>query len=171
MNKKGKSISKEVTILVLAGIILALIIGGGSIAGLFGLFNSADPVRVAQNNEEVCPQSIWVDYQNQGSFNIQLRNGGSEGGMFVKVSSKYFLVKNNDRDDFANSSLKSWRVPAGQYQNYDFKTKRINQTAGNVSINVEYGCEGLFCSKLNFCCKYEKEGTSDRYQFVKESCV
>lgn len=166
----GKSITKELLIVVLGAIIVAFLIGGGNVQGLADMFNTPDPVRIIQESGEFCPMQVYTDQEGQSGFKVELRNGGKEGTLYVNLSSEYFIARTNPRDPYLNSSVKAWRVPAGNYQDFDFSVKRTNQTAGNVSFRLEYGCPNLFCDKFCNKCQYQRSSsTLYQYEFIGES--
>jgi len=165
MNKIGKSMAKEIIIGVVVLVIVALIVGGGSIGGIL---NTPKPIRIIQSEGEVCPIQIWFS-NGGGSFKIGLRNGGGEGSMFVNISSASLSVREKERAEFENSSIKWLVTPSGSYQDFEFDTLKINDDEKNISIQVEYGCKGIFCKKVGFCCFYEaRERNTNYYDLVGE---
>lgn len=165
MNKISKSMTKEIIIGVAVLVIAAIIIGGGSIGGIL---NTPKPIRIIQSEGEVCPTQIWFS-SDEGSFKIGLRNGGGEGSMFVNISSNNLLVRNKERAEFENSSIKWLVTPSGSYQDFEFDMLKESDDENNISIQVEYGCKGIFCKKVGFCCSYEaRERNTNYYDLIEE---
>ena len=153
-----------IIITVASAIILVLI---------FAFFGSASPTRVVQSQNEVCPTYLSFNYENQESFQIQLKNYGKTGVMFVKLNSSNISFKTKERDIFENGKKLSWNVPAGEYQDFKFDILKDENLKGNFSIQVKYGCNGLTCifysfiGRKPFYCNYE--GDDRTFNLVNET--
>jgi len=173
----GEKFIVSVAIVVVAGLLLYFLIGAGGSGTGEGILNHPNPVLIASYNNEVCPNSLnfngWEE--DSESFIISLRNSGSEGGLFMNISSKDILIK-PDRTTgiFNNYGEIRWNVISGNQQDFKFKLKKNNTNLGNFSIGISYGCEGLLCSSHTFCCNYNKSNkwyNNDEYVLVSQSCT
>ncbi|MFA5174308.1 MAG: hypothetical protein WC438_03955 [Candidatus Pacearchaeota archaeon] len=167
MNKfaKSESIFVGVLIFVIGGVILYLLFGiGGGPSG--GILNHPNPILTAQGQDEVCPSSIYFDYDGEGEFNINLRNSGAEGSIFVTIFSPNITSRGKPMEEFNNTSTKLWNVPSGNYQDFNFDLNRTNNRQQNFTIYVKYGCSGLLCSDNNFICDYASQSASSNQYYL-----
>jgi len=151
-------------------IIIGTVVAGLILAGIFALFNSPTPTRVVQSQGEVCPTYLSFNYQDQCSFKIILKNDGNTGTMFVKLESQNISFKTKERDIFQKDKTLSWKVPAGEYQDFEFDALKEEELRNNFSIKATYGCNGITCifySLQPFYCNYEGDGRT--FNLVNET--
>ncbi len=172
----GEKFIVSVLVVVVAGLLLYFLIGAGGSGTGNGILNHPNPILIASYNNEVCPSLInFYEWEEDGeSFTIPLRNSGSEGGLFMNISSNDILIKPDKTTGvFNNYGEIRWNVISGNQQDFKFKLKRNDTNLDNFSIGVSYGCNGLLCPSYTFCCNYNKSSkwyNNNEYVFVSQSC-
>ena len=160
------------------GIIIVVI--GGIILFLITNIQTPEVTLIAQNNEKVCPSNLY--FENYGEktsgFLVKLKNTGSDGSIFVTISSNFLYSRANDYDEFQTNSTEAWKVSGGDSQDFDFKLKKISdEIQENISISWIYGCSGKIfgflnqnCKEETKCCYYEESETTSKYDLIKDDC-
>lgn len=150
------------------------------------IYERPKPIPIAPSEigyeEKFCPNGLFGD---PASFKINYQNDGNRAGVFiVVVSAENATVKyKNDFEGFREMASKSWRINAGQLQDYNFEINytrigKFQDLPSNVNIKADLSCTyeislpiaSLTCEGFTKCCKYSKESFSNKYSLVSETC-